>query len=629
MDQLSLASSAELVQSILQGGEVMPEVRELILARATGNPLFMEEFTHSLLENGSIQKKDHEYVLSRKASDIQVPDTIQGIIAARMDRLEDSLKRTMQVASVIGRDFAFRILQTITGMREELKSYLLDLQGLEFIYEKSLFPELEYIFKNALTQEVAYNSLLLKRRKEIHEKIGQAIEELYPDRLEEFYEMLAHHYSRSENLEKAYQYLLLSAMKVGFNYSLWEAFRFGKEAINVLNQMPQTEENKRRGIDGRLLLGLVMYGLGYPEDSLEILQEGERLSKELGDERSLTTFYSSIGLYYSFRGDSAQGIKYSEKSFEEAQKIGDIALLAPIGVDLCMVYYWAGEFSRIVEVAPQVIASLEKTQRESEFFGRPFNPYSALLAQYGSAMGYLGDFAAGEALCDKGLAFALEIHNLVSISFAEVYYSALFCTKGDGRNAVEHAQNAVRCSEETQAVTILAPAWMCLGWGYYFLGELETAIECSEKGLGMQRDAGFSPNLPSFYLCLGGCHFDSGDLAKARSCSEEALELSQKNCERHQEGQSRYLLGRVLGKMGPSQYGKAEEYILQGIGIYNELKLKPYCYMAHLLLGELYAAMGQREKALETLQKAQGMFQEMGMDYYLARTQSVLERLQR
>ncbi len=157
----------------------------------------MEEFTHTLLENGTIRKKDHTFTLTRSPSEIQVPDTIQGIISARMDRLEENLKRTMQVASVIGRDFAFRILQMITGMREELKSHLLNLQGLEFIYEKRLFPELEYIFKHALTQEVAYNSLLLKRRKEIHERIGQAIEEIYAERIEEFYEMLAYHYAQA------------------------------------------------------------------------------------------------------------------------------------------------------------------------------------------------------------------------------------------------------------------------------------------------------------------------------------------------------------------------------------------------------------------------------------------------
>jgi predicted ATPase len=206
LDHLGTGSSTELVRAMLVDGEIAPELKDLILERAAGNPLFMEEFTYSLKENGTIQRENDRYVLSRSISELYVPDTIQGIIAARMDRLEDNLKRTMQVASVIGRDFAFRILQAITDMREELKSYLLNLQGLEFIYEKRLFPELEYIFKHALTREVAYNSLLLKRRKEIHENIGQAIEQIYSDRLEEFYEMLAYHYSKSDNPEKAIFY---------------------------------------------------------------------------------------------------------------------------------------------------------------------------------------------------------------------------------------------------------------------------------------------------------------------------------------------------------------------------------------------------------------------------------------
>lgn len=142
----------------------MPELRDLILSRAGGNPLYVEEFTHNLLENGLIDRKDRTYVLTRSVTEIQVPDTIQGIISARIDRLEENMKRVMQVASVIGREFAFRILQTIMGMREELISLLRNLQGLEFISEKRLLPELEYIFKHALTQEVAYNSLLQKKK---------------------------------------------------------------------------------------------------------------------------------------------------------------------------------------------------------------------------------------------------------------------------------------------------------------------------------------------------------------------------------------------------------------------------------------------------------------------------------
>ena len=140
VNQLGTESSAELVGKVLKGGEIVPEIIDLILKRSDGNPLFIEEFTYSLLENGTIRKLDHKYILDRKIAKIQVPDTLQGIISARMDSLEENLKRTMQIASVIGRDFAYRILQTITGMREELKSSLFNLQGLEFIYEKTIFP---------------------------------------------------------------------------------------------------------------------------------------------------------------------------------------------------------------------------------------------------------------------------------------------------------------------------------------------------------------------------------------------------------------------------------------------------------------------------------------------------------
>jgi predicted ATPase len=137
--QLSSGTSAELVGAILDGGEVMPELKELILTRAAGNPLFMEELTQSLLQNGSIRRTGDRFLLTQDVSSNQVPDTVQGIIAARMDRLEESLKRIMQVAAVIGREFAFRILETITEMKENLKSGLVNLQGLEFIYETSLF----------------------------------------------------------------------------------------------------------------------------------------------------------------------------------------------------------------------------------------------------------------------------------------------------------------------------------------------------------------------------------------------------------------------------------------------------------------------------------------------------------
>ena len=344
LNQLTVKSSAELVQDILEGGKVSPEIRELILNRTSGNPLYMEELTHSLLENGSIQKKDHQFVLSGKASDTQIPDTIQGIIAARMDRLEDNLKRTMQVASVIGRDFAFRILQTITGMREELKAYLLNLQGLEFIFEKSLFPELEYIFKHALTQEVAYNSLLLKRRKEIHGEIGQAIEQIYAERLEEFYEMLAYHFVQGEVWDKAVTYLRQAGGRAMKKSAYVEAMAHLRKGLELLQTLPETAERAELELALQFDLAtslIVSKGWIAPEVEQAYARAYE-LCRQVGETPTLIPVLQGLRRLYALRGDrgdAQRALELGEQLLTLAQGQNDTTLLQEahwaLGQTLC------------------------------------------------------------------------------------------------------------------------------------------------------------------------------------------------------------------------------------------------------------------------------------------------------
>jgi class 3 adenylate cyclase/tetratricopeptide (TPR) repeat protein len=626
-DQLPPAMSSDLVQAILGGEDVAPALRTLILDRATGNPLFMEELTHSLLENGSIKKKDHQYVLSRKPSEIQVPETIQGIIAARIDRLQEDLKHTMQVASVIGKDFAYRILQTITGMQQELKSWLLNLQELEFIYEKSLFPELEYMFKHALTQEVAYNSLLVQRRKEIHESIGKAIEELYPESLAEFYEVLAYHYSAAESWEKAYQYLKLSGDKTLRTHSRWEVCRFYREALQALRKLPESEENKRRDIDVRLSLIWPMMSLAFPEDSLEILQEGERLSTELGDERSLAGFHGGLGIYYSSRLDRSRGREYLEDAFQAAEKVQDLDLMAPIGVQICALYFTQADYLKLAEVAPRIITLLESTQRESQFFGMPSRPYSYLVSSYGQALGAMGNFREGQAQCEKALRFSTRLNDPGGIAYAQLMYSIIFVLQGDGKRVIEHAEQAIKYAEPLQGLSALLMAWHLLGMGHYFMGDYGNALKCIEKARELCRDSGIPD--PSIFLAnLCRVYIGLGDLENARSCAEKALELAQKEQDKRSEGLSSIHLGLILVMQDKSRLAEAEGYVLRGIEIMKELKIRPLYAYGYLHLGEAYAFAGQREKALENLKKGEAMFQEMGMDYYVRRTQEDMAKLQ-
>jgi tetratricopeptide (TPR) repeat protein len=197
---------------------------------------------------------------------------------------------------------------------------------------------------------------------------------------------------------------------------------------------------------------------------------------------------------------------------------------------------------------------------------------------------------------------------------------------GDGKNTLDHFQNSIRYLEEVKWRSVLGIAWSGLGSGYYLINDPETARKHIEKGLKIQSDAGTSWWLSLHFLLLSMVHFDLGDLKTAQNCVEEAVRLSQNNKEKHHEAISRMWWGRLLGKSEAST-GNGEEYILQGMKISDKLKLKPFSAQGYLFLGELYADTDKMEKALEYLKKAEGMFKEMGMDYWLARTQEVLGRM--
>jgi class 3 adenylate cyclase/tetratricopeptide (TPR) repeat protein len=627
VDQLTLQPSAELVQSILAGGEVAPEIRDLILKRTAGNPLFMEEFTQSLLENGAIEKKDHQYVLARRASEIQIPESIQGIIAARIDRLQENLKRTMQVASVIGRDFAFRILQTITGMREDLKSQLMNLQGLEFIYEKQLFPELEYIFKHILTQEVAYNSLLARRRSEIHEKIGRAIETIYAERIEEFYEMLAYHYGKGENFEKAAHYFRLSGGKAVAKFAHWEAFRFYREALNALKQLPESEENKKRQIEVILLMHFPMTSLGHPEGSLEILKEAERLALETGDERNLIFFYGRLSNFYSVRAEPSTALDYGEKAYQAARNAQDVELMGGMTVTLANAFISVGVWRKILDICTETIALFEQTNKQSDYCGRPYPIYPVICVFGGHALAVLGDFEKAEFLCKKAMEHATKEGNLFALAYAEFLYGYCYNIKGNGKHAIEHCEWCIEHVEQGGYDFILAPAWNYLGWAHYLLGELEKTDTLIGKSIEMSMQLGVESGRSDMYHPWSIVHFELGNEPKALDLSEEALRLAEKTGEKFQESNVRCFWGRIIGRIDPTRRAEGERSIRQGIEILRKLEQRPHYSYGYLWLGELYAEAGQREKALENLGIAEANFLDMGMDWWLARVYAAYAEL--
>ena len=628
LGKLKRKSVVELTSAVLEDVAVDGGLEQLILKQCGGNPLFVEEFIHSLLENNYIRRKNDQFVLVRELHDIKIPHTIHGILATRIDRLDDRLKQVIQAASAIGHDFSYRVLQTVTGMGEELKSYLDKLQHLEFIYEREAFPELNYTFKHALIQEVAYSSLLLKRRIELHAEIGSAVEYLYSDKLDEFYEILAYHYSQGENYQQALNYLKLSGEKAEEYFSHLSAFRFYRKALKISDRLPEGQVSDSEKLEICKMMTRPLSMLGFPKGSLEILEEGARLSKELGEQKSLARFYNDMSLLYTARGDSLLSIVHGEKSFHEAEKIEDIDMMAPLSLSLCYAYVTSCQYNKVVDISLRVARLIEKIGRKLDFFNTPFVLYSFLLGVGGMSMAMQGDFKEGKTVSAKGLNYALKSGHKMTLAFNELQHAGVFILEGDGREAMKHCQSAIKYSGDIKWPTILSQGWTLQGYASYLLGDLERAREFISKGLKIQEDSGIEAMISLHYNMFAVVLFRLGELEEALFWAKKALEFSEKNLEKRYEGLSKIWIGRILGSKAKSRFNEGERYILEGNEILKEMGLRPAVAEGHLNLGELYINSGEVPLAVEHLGKAKMMFEEMEMGYWATKCREIMKELQ-
>jgi predicted ATPase len=270
LDPLTMTDAQMLVDNLLRASGIPEELAQRILARAEGNPFYVEEILRTLLDNATIvlDTEMGGWRVTRQAQEIAIPDTLQGVLLARIDRLQEDTKRVLQMASVIGRIFLYRLLQALVEEEHRLDAHLLSLQREEMIRERARLPELEYIFKHELTREAAYNGLLLKQRRVFHQQVAEALERLFLDRVEEQLGLLAYHWELAGDAEKAVGYLLQAAQRDVRQFANQEAIAHFRRGLALLEAMPPTPE--RVEIEFALQMGLgapliATKGYGAPE----------------------------------------------------------------------------------------------------------------------------------------------------------------------------------------------------------------------------------------------------------------------------------------------------------------------------------------------------------------------------
>jgi tetratricopeptide (TPR) repeat protein len=454
------------------------------------------------------------------------------------------------------------------------------------------------------------------------------MEELFPERLGEFYGMLAYHYSKSENREKAHYYLFQAGNKAVKSHSLWEAYEFYRDAVEVLDTCPQTEQNLKQQIVIISAMAPVTRMLAYPDGSLEFLEKGEKLAREVEDSRRLVSLSSMIANYYTFKGGNPLiGRKYLERSFLEAECTEDVELLAPLATDLFVSYMATGEFRRTQEMAPKVINLIRKTGRQQDFFGRPATPYLSCLLHWGVSYGRQGYLDEANRILDEARRFGVQTEHHFGLGLIEGQNGAVYLWLGDTENSIRHITQSIKHFEDAQAPLWQGQLWTWLGYAYHLQGESDTAIRYIAKGLKMQSDLGSQTWFCTHHMFYGAVQLDIGELSKAAESLESAINIAEENKESDNLAYSKILLGRTIAKIDSSHYGQALEHILNGIQMLEDLGLKPMYSQGYLFLCEVYSAMGKREDALESLKRAQSLFREMGMDYWLGKTQEVLARL--
>jgi tetratricopeptide (TPR) repeat protein len=299
--------------------------------------------------------------------------------------------------------------------------------------------------------------------------------------------------------------------------------------------------------------------------------------------------------------------------------------MAQTGNYLSALYTGQGWYKKCAELAPKVIDLIERMPKELESFART-NLYCLHLGTYAFSLGMLGKFSDSEALFKKASLQASDIDDLLSLGWIEFCSGIVSLLKGEFQDAVKHYDKAIKYCEQTQNTVIMGLTFAQLSATHARLGNADTAREYIEKSLEIYQARG----LPAVYLVyyfLGMAYLALGDLENAHKYAEQALKLSEEEHDTYWQGMCLGLLGRILGKSDKSQSKQAEEYIIQCNKIMDEHEVRPYVSQGYLNLGEFYADTGQGEKALEALKKAESAFQEMGMDYWLRRTQEVLDKI--
>jgi class 3 adenylate cyclase/tetratricopeptide (TPR) repeat protein len=480
LDALPAESTRELLEALLGDDPGLAPLKKLLVKR--GNPFFLEETGRTLVETKALSGERGRYKLTQPIHTIQVPPTVQAMLAARIDRLSSEDKRLLQVASVVGKDVPWVLLQAIAELPDEaLRGGLDRLQAAEFLYEAGLYPDLEYSFKHALTHEVAYGGLLQERRRELHARIVEVIETLHRDRLGGEIERLAHHALRGELREKAVHYLRQAGLKAVARSAPQDALAWLDQALRVLEALPESPSTLEHAFDIRLDLRPVLNNLGEVRRSLERMREAETLAERLTDDRRRGRVCALVTNIHSLLGEPDEALVTGTRALEIAGRLGDMRLRIPSTSYLEQAHYYRGDYERAIELATVNLEALP-ADWVYEYFGMGAPPSVWDRSWQIMSLAQLGRFAEAAEHEAEAIRLAEPTHHASTVSLAYFAAGTLHLLRGDWAKARSLIERWIAVVRTGNVVLQLPWAVASSAWAVAQHGEPSEALERLREG---------------------------------------------------------------------------------------------------------------------------------------------------
>jgi predicted ATPase/class 3 adenylate cyclase len=629
LDPLPEASADTLLQALLGEDVSLAPLTRLLIARTQGNPFFLEESVRTLVETGVLVGDRGAYRLTQPLDTLQIPATVQALLAARIDRLPPEDKRLLQTAAVIGTEVPWPLLQAIADIAEEaLYRSLGELQAAEFLYETSLFPERAYTFKHALTHEVAYGSLLHERRRALHACIVEALEALAGDRLDDQVERLAHHALRGEMWEKALTYGCQAGDKAHARSAYREAVMCFEQALIALEHVPDSRAATEQVIDLRLGLRAALNVLGEaPGRLLDHLRRAEPLAQTMGDQLRLGRVYIGMSNDFWLAGEVDRAIDYGQRALALATTLGDVGLQAQARLLLGRIYYGTGDYPRALEHLEQNVATLHG-EMLYERFGSIDIIAATSRAHLSLCHAERGAFTEGLAMAEEALRIAETVNNPFSLILACRGTSVVFLRQGELQRAIPMLERALSLCQDWHIPLLLPMSAAALGLAYALEGRVAAGLVLVEQGMEQEVARGIPWFLAPLVALLSQAYLLAGRLEDARQRATQAVDLARQYQQRGTQAWATWLLGESMAHADPPESASAETSYRQALALAEELGMRPLQAHCSRGLGTLYAQTGQREQARTELATAIEMYQSMEMSFWLPQTEAVLAQVE-